>query len=263
MRAGGLLAIVLCTVGLFGMVQSSGLPNDAKYFWCSQLYNPYYPLNPTNTSLPLVNRTISYPQPSFRVLPASSLISNSETTTNLLIRANSTACAPQSCSSIFVKATNSDGVFVGQSAIQTDTLVKFSISLASFPKNQTSNVTTTFYTSAGGQILYSEEVTIAIYEYRFSQVSIDYSSYGLKVFDKPWFPVGFYYPWSTKDKFISISVDEMRNNMQAPLPYRPTTPPEDDFLEYMEMASNMRMRVHFDMYTLSQEPNSPEKWYVT
>ena len=56
----------------------------SSHFWCSKLYNPYYPLNPTNETLPLSNITSfdsnRYPPPPLVVIPSyTPILLNSQT----------------------------------------------------------------------------------------------------------------------------------------------------------------------------------------
>ena len=238
------------------------LPNDGKYFWCSQLYNPYYPLNPTNVSLPFVNRTFHYTPPSFRALPASSLISGSSSTADLLLRANETGCIV-ACTSVYVEIYSNDtNAVLLEQYLAVDYDATVTVEIASLNNNQRNLLTVLFYDAPGGNILDSQSVYLDIFDYNENQVSIEYASQGLQVYDKPWFPVGFYFPWNEPEKYIMHATDEMRNNMQSPLPKVPPTPPTNDFLNYMDLAGRMRMRVYFDMHDLVQSTNTPEKWYL-
>jgi len=258
------MKVIVCFVLVFFVSFSFGseLPNDGKYFWCSQLYNPYYPLNPTNVSLPFVNRTFHYTPPSFRALPASSLISGSSLTADLLLRANETGCITKCTSVYFQVYSNITDTVLLEQYLGVDYDATVTIDITTLNNNQRNLLTVLFYDVLGGNILDSQSLYLDIFDYNANQVSIDYASQGLQVFDKPWFPVGFYYPWSEPEKYVGLATDEMRNNMQTPLPYRPPTPPTSEFLNYMDLAGRMRMRVHFDMYELSQSPNSQEKWYL-
>lgn len=236
------------------------LPNNAEYFWCSQLYNPYYPLNPYNFSLPLLNDTdhFNYPQPEIQVSPEYSLYPNQANTANVLVKANATACG--GCLNVYGEISYNNAT-ISKSSISVNNNELFEFPLSSIPKNATSQILVSIYKDSNyNTLLFSQEIDINIFSSKNDQVYIDYLSKGLIVYEKPWFPMGFYFAWDTPDKFVLLAVDETRNAMQTPLPYRPPTPPNSEFIDYMTLASDMRTKVHFDMYELSEEANSETKW---
>jgi len=234
-----------------------GLPNDAKYFWCSELYDPVYPLNPTNLTIPLRNNThfnpANYPQPDFKVSGSLSLYTF-ETEVELLVWAGKDLCS--SCSSVYFLATSGT-----TSVDQTISLgEESSVSLAAdeLSLNQATEFSCSVFTSQGGSLLATQSVVLRRYSPNKQEVKIDYRSKGLIVEGNAWIPMGFYLPWDAK--FSPFAAYEVRNGMQTPLPYRPEVPPSAEFLSFLDQANAMGTRVHFDIYELSQQPNSPEKW---
>ena len=261
----GRLLVVLLLFGCVCCQSHLALPNDAKYFWCSQLYNPYYPLNPLNISLPLINASseFSYPQPAFQVLPAQSLFSDAVETGELLISANSSGCGVTPCASVFVDVSYQN-TSISQDFVLTDIQTFFTFPLSALPKNQSSVLLCSVYSPDRSTLLHQQAVEINLFSPIEQQVYIDYASKGLLVFEKPWIPMGFYYFWeNAQKKFVSLAIDEVRNAMQSTIPYGAPLPPTSQLMEYIDLASKMRTRVHFDMHEIGTLPNTASKWYVS
>lgn len=245
--------VVCCVVGLSSC---QTLPNNAKYFWCSTLYNPFYPLNPTNQTIPLRNGTqfdpSNYPQPEFKVLPSIAPIT-SETQVQLIITVNSSIC--NGCKNVYFSAPAPVSL---SATIPTNEQTSLDFAAASIPQNTTKIVLCSLYDSQGGTLLAQYNVTLQRYPVKSQQVKINYQSMGLIVEQKPWFPMGFYLPWNAK--FVGIAVDEVRNMMQTPLPYRPQVPFTQEYLSYLNLSAAMGSRVHVDIYSLAEQPDSQSKW---
>ena len=257
--------IVLFSSLLLLCIAQVHLPNDAKYFWCSTLYNPYYPLNPTNESIPLLNVTQfnpeHYPQPSFKVLPSLSLYTNNDNNGELIVFVNNSICGGFSCVEVNFTVVNlqTQEKILSQ-PIQTEVTNYIPFPL-NFSINSTNILQCIVEVSGSSTALGQQNITIRYYSYYGNQVVIDYRSMGLLVNNKPWIPMGYYHQWTPGDLFVGIALNEARNELSTPLPYRPPIPFEQDFLNYLDLAGAMGNRVHIDLYGLSEEPNSQTKWF--
>ena len=255
---GLLVIVVIVQARSLGSSDSFHLPNDAKYFWCSELYNPYYPLSPINESLPFIPRHPPTPSPLSRVTPTYSLFPLTASSGGLLVWVNATACSP-SCPSVQMQIRLSpQSEILSNVSVPTNQRVTVLFPMQSIAPNATSAVYYQFM--QGMQIVDSGRVMISRYQARDDQVVIDYYSQGLLVNGLPYIPMGYYYYWSDTKRMIGLSQDEIHNAMQTPLPYNIPLPPPDDFMQYMDMVGSLGMRVHLDLHALAQSANSAQKW---